>query len=259
MKNEETVWGDVSKLKENIVLWLQQFLESSEKAGYVIGVSGGIDSAVCSLLANEACERAGTRAFVPICLPISIGGIQDGRDMRAFFLDRGIRAEFYDLTEAYEAFMRVLPEDEDPFTIATIKHRIRMNFVYTYAKRHDLLVVSTVNGIEFATGYFPKHAGLGDVLPQADLRKCEIRAIAKLYGLPTELTMRKASGCIHGNTAEDEWGFTEDDGDAMVEGLLREDSDALDLPDQKVRRFNAMRGDTHHKRTFPAVFRREDV
>ena len=259
MRSPKLLADEIECLKTRIVLWLRDQMETAGKAGYVVGVSGGIDSAVCSLLVDEACRSSGDKTFMPLCLPISVEGIQDGRDMRSFFSRYGISAKFHDLTDAYEAFMRALPEQQDVFTIATIKHRIRMNVVYTYAKRRDLLVASTINKIEYSTGYFPKHAGLGDVLPQADLRKSDIRAIARLYDIPAELTMQKASGCIEGSTAEDEWGFTEDDGDAMVEHVYDDDGGTLDLSSEKTQRFSAMREDTHHKRGFPPLFRVGDT
>lgn len=243
---------DTSKLRHDLVAWLKGHLDSTKRSGYVVGVSGGIDSAVAALLADDACKLGG-RTFVPLCLPISVHGGQDGRDMRAFFADYGIEAQLFDLTSIFDAFMKFLPDIDDPFTLVTIKHRIRMDFVYTYAKQHDLLVISTVNKIEFSTGYFPKLAGLGDVMPMADLRKEQIREIAALYAVPTELAERKASGCIYGRTAEEEWGFTEDDGDRMTQWL--EDLESTPrMPQQKISLFVNMRNSTGHKRAYPPLF-----
>lgn len=243
---------DALKLKNDLVIWLKGYLTSSKRAGYVVGVSGGIDSAVASLLASDACKPGGN-VFIPLCLPISVEGEQDGRDMRAFFVGYGIEAHLFDLTEAFNAFMKLMPDIDDPFTIVTIKHRIRMDFVYAYAKRHNLLVISTVNKIEYSTGYFPKLAGLGDVMPMADLRKEQIRAIAALYNVPVELARRKASGCIYGRTAEEEWGFTEDDGDEMTRHLDNLGS-TPGMPLEKIMAFANMRENTHHKRKFPPMF-----
>jgi NAD+ synthase len=244
---------DALKLKSDLVAWLRGQLTATKSAGYVVGVSGGIDSAVASLLANDACKAEG-KTFTPLCLPISVHGGQDGRDMRSFFTGYSIEALLFDLTAIFDAFMKFVPDIDDPFTLVTIKHRLRMDFVYTYAKRHNLLVISTVNKIEFSTGYFPKLAGLGDVMPLADLRKEQIRDIAAVYDVPAELAQRKASGCIYGRTAEEEWGFTEDDGDQMTLHL-----DNLELTPglhaDKIKAFAKMRNNTHHKRGFPPMFR----
>lgn len=243
---------EAASLREAIVKWLASHLAMTRKSGYVIGVSGGIDSAVAALLANDACRSAGG-SFCPVCLPITIDGCKDGRDMRVFFSGYGISAEYFDLSSSFSAFLQDFPVRADPFMMATIKHRFRMIVVYTLAKDRNMLVISTLNKIEFSTGYFPKHAGLGDVLPLADMRKADIRNIARLYGVPDILALRKASGCIHGKTAEDEWGFSEDDGDVLVTHL-EASLPAGDISKEKQARFSAMRADTWHKREFPPKF-----
>jgi len=86
------------------------------------------------------------------------------------------------------------------------------------------------------------------------LLKKEIRGIAKTYGLPEEIVNRKASGCIWADTAEEEWGFTEDQLDAMIEASEAKRPLRKIVGADIASRFRKLRADSVHKRVFYPIF-----
>ena len=103
-------------------------------------------------------------------------------------------------------------------------------------------------------GYFPKNASAGDLLPMAKLSKKAIRGIAGTYGVAKKDRNRKASGCNFAPTAEEEWGFTEDDLDKMCDAMSG-DQHAMDtLPKAKRLEFAKRNTASQHKRAFYPIF-----
>lgn len=174
---------------DHIVGWLKDYCEKAGTKGYVIGVSGGIDSAVTSTL----CARTGLSVRTLI-LPI----LQDPALMSLaqlhiqWLTDRfaNVRPDTIDLTGVFQTFVRAIPAGTgDDLTLANTRSRLRMTALYAVSTHHKLLVAGTGNKIEdFGVGFFTKYGDGGvDVSPIADLVKTEVYEIGKYLGIPQEI------------------------------------------------------------------------
>lgn len=241
----------IIELRERLETWLADYLTSTDLMGFVVGVSGGIDSAVCAKLGSIAAQRTG-RTMTALSLPICYGGHLDGVDMTGFYSDHGIPSKTYDLSDLYHSFIKLIPV-EDLVIRSNIRTRLRSTILYTYANEQKLLIIGTMNRVEFAIGYFQKQAAIGDILPLARLSKRTIREIAASYGLPDPLIQRKASGCVHGQNAEDEWGIPEEIIDQVVSAGW-EAQTVPHVPSTISDRIQQMFEKSRHKRAFPPIF-----
>lgn len=168
-----------------MVGWLADYCEKAGTRGYVIGISGGIDSAVTSTL----CARTGKSVMV-LNLPIlqDPGQLSLAQDHIRWLTDRfaNVTPETIDLTGTFQVFTATIPEDaRDDLTLANTRSRLRMTALYAMATHHKLLVAGTGNKIEdFGVGFFTKYGDGGvDVSPIADLLKSEVYAVAGHLGI----------------------------------------------------------------------------
>lgn len=243
--------SDILALRTRIERWLADYIATTNLTGFVVGVSGGIDSALCAKLGSVAAGLTG-RTIQALSLPITYDGRVDGRDMSGFYEAHGIPSKTYDLSSMYQSFLRLMPVGE-PVIRSNIRTRLRTTAIYTYANEQKLLVLGTMNRVEFAIGYFQKQAAIGDILPLARLSKATIRDLGESYGLPPELVGRKASGCVHGQNAEDEWGIPEVLVDQIVTSTWEPDPSRSPDP-EVVARLRSLFENTRHKRSFPPIF-----
>lgn len=205
---------------DRIVSWLDEMLASSVARGFVVGLSGGIDSAVVARL----CQMARPDATVGVLLPCH-SDPQDESDARLVADHFQLRTTRVDLAPTYDAFLRdaraavapllsqghQVPNDiRARLPIANVKPRLRMTTLYFVANSLDYLVVGTGNRSEMTIGYFTKYGDGGvDLLPLAHLVKSEVRAIARELGVPTPVIEKPPSaGLWLGQTDEGEMGFT---------------------------------------------------
>jgi len=242
---------NIPLLRKSLEHWLADYIASTELAGFVVGVSGGIDSALCAKLGSIAAQKT-ARTITALSLPISYGGRVDGQDMSGFYEKHQIPSRTFDLSGIYEAFLDLMPVT-DLVIRSNIRTRLRATALYTYANENKLLVLGTMNRVEFAIGYFQKQAAIGDILPLARLSKRTIRELGASYGLPKSLIQRKASGCVHGQNAEDEWGIPEETVDAVV-GADWKPHQVQSVSQGIISRLNDLFETTKHKRAFPPIF-----
>jgi NAD+ synthase len=243
--------NDINKLRSRLEQWLADYISTTDLTGFVVGVSGGIDSALCAKLGCIAAQKTG-KTIKALSLPISYGGRIDGRDMSGFYEKHQIPSETFDLSAIYHAFLELMPVT-DLVIRSNIRTRLRATALYTYANERKLLVLGTMNRLEFAIGYFQKQAAIGDILPLARLSKGTIRDLGASYGLPEELIQRKASGCVHGQNAEDEWGIPEVTLDRLVTSTW-EPARIEGVEPEIINKVQTLFEKTKHKRMFPPIF-----
>lgn len=201
---------DTKKIIEHIVTWLTNYSEISKTNGFVIGISGGIDSAVTSTL----CALTGKNVIV-LNMPI--------RQFKAEF-DRSsehinwlkenfnnVISETIELTPVMESLEKTINREiQDFLTMANMRSRIRMITLYAYAGRHSMLVVGTGNKIEdFGVGFFTKYGDGGvDISPIADLTKTKVYALAKELNVVSTIQEAKPTDGLYadGRTDEDQIG-----------------------------------------------------
>ena len=194
---------DVQATISSIGMWIQRQLHIAEKDGIVIGVSGGVDSAVALGLCGRYTERV--RALILKCH--STGeDIQHARMVSSRF---GINPRNIDLTPTYDLLCNTLGSFSGRSAEGNIKSRLRMCALYADANTNGYLVCGTTNLTELTTGYYTKYGDGGvDIEPLAGLLKREVRAIASALGVPDEIIYKRPSaGLYPGQFDEDELGY----------------------------------------------------
>ena len=173
------------KIEEYIVRWLSDYVSNSGTKGFVVGVSGGVDSAVTSTL----CAKTGLPTLV-INMPIHQKANQFDRSnehiewlTNNFNNVKGIQS---DLTKVFDSFSEIYPKSEsDLLSMANLRSRIRMANLYVYASNNQYLVAGTGNKVEdFGVGFYTKYGDGGvDISPIADLMKSEVFSLAKILNI----------------------------------------------------------------------------
>lgn len=179
-------------VKDHIVHWLNDYLQKSGLKGFVVGVSGGIDSAVTSALAAHTGQPV-------LCIDMPIHQAQDQRSRGRMHTDqlverfKNVSAITVDLTEEFESFRQNLPptygQVDTKMALANTRARLRMTTLYYYAAAHRYLVCGTGNKVEdFGVGFYTKYGDGGvDLSPIADLMKTEVFALGKYLGVSQEI------------------------------------------------------------------------
>jgi len=177
---------------EHITDWLNHYAEQSGTKGFVIGVSGGIDSAVTSTLG----ARTG-HPMLCVEMPIHQNSDQVTRAQRHIeFLKQNFpntRSTEVPLTNVFDSLLEVFPKDDDEesFAMALVntRARLRMTTLYYFAAHHNFLVLGTGNKVEdFGIGFYTKYGDGGvDLSPIADLTKTEVYALGRELGIIEEI------------------------------------------------------------------------
>jgi NAD+ synthase len=232
---------------DHIVQWLTQYLNQSGLKGFVVGVSGGIDSAVASTLAAKT-----GHPVKALNMPIFQASDQHSRSakhlawLEAHFSNaQGVTV---DLGPAFESLQRTLPaEIQDNLTMANTRSRLRMVTLYSFSTHHRMLVVGTGNKVEdFGVGFYTKYGDGGvDLAPIADLLKSEVYALAKTMGIIDEIIQAPPTDGLWSDNRSDESqiGASYDELEwAMAFEAAAGDEEALDSRQRDVlaiyRRFN---------------------
>lgn len=204
---------------KTIEKFLQDYLKKTGAEGYVLGLSGGVDSTLVAALARKA---VGKDKLLAVVIPIESNPDDLGDALEiANILD--INATIFDASDNYRLYMnKFLSNKEvlDKPTFANLKVRMRMSILYAYAQAHKSLVLGTDNADERYTGYFTKWGdGACDLMPIVHLTKAEVVEAAMIYGVPERLAKRiPTAGLFAGQTDEKEMGVTYKDLDAYLLG-----------------------------------------
>ena len=197
------------KVIDHIVHWLHQYATKAGMNGFVIGVSGGIDSAVTSTL----CARTGLNL---LCLemPIHQAENQVSRAYRHIDWLKGkydnVAMQSVQLTAVFDSLVASFPEvssEEERFmALANTRARLRMTSLYYFAALKKYLVAGTGNKVEdFGVGFFTKYGDGGvDLSPIADLLKSEVYEIAEFLGVNEEIIKAPPTDGLWGDDRTDE-------------------------------------------------------
>ena len=174
-----------TNVETHITNWLSNYLDSSTLKGFVVGVSGGVDSAVTSTL----CAKTKKQTLV-INMPILQNAQQFDRSIEHInWLEKkfeNVRGIEVDLTPVFDAYRTTLPNQfQDDLSLANLRSRIRMATLFQFASNQKLLVAGTGNKVEdFGVGFYTKYGDGGvDISPIADLMKTEVFGLAKHLGI----------------------------------------------------------------------------
>ena len=203
------------KVKEHIVEWLKDYSMKSKTKGFVIGVSGGIDSAVTSALAAKT-------GLLLLCVEMPIHQDQKQVNRAKTHIDwlkenhDNVTNTETELTSIFDAFMNSVEhsasEESNSLSLANARARIRMTTLYHYAQINNYLVLGTGNKVEdFGVGFYTKYGDGGvDLSPIADLVKTEVYELGKELNIVEDIMIATPTDGLWGDdrTDEDQIGAT---------------------------------------------------
>jgi NAD+ synthase len=201
-------------MKSKIVSWIKQQVKDSGAKGIVLGLSGGIDSAVVAALTKEA---VGKNNLLVLFMPCN-SNPQDLKDAKLVAHRLGLKSKLVDLSAVYNNFLKVLP-GAISLARGNLKPRLRMSTLYYFANKLNYLVCGTGNKSELMVGYFTKYGDGGvDILPIADLFKRQVRQLARELKIPQGIIIKPpTAGLWNGQTDEGEMGITYNELDNILD------------------------------------------
>jgi len=237
---EAAEWAD------RIATWLRGYAADAGARGYVVGLSGGIDSATTAAL----CQRAvgdNVLGVLMSCHSLS----EDAQMARLVAATFGLETVTVELDCTFDTLKAALPPDLSDMATANIKPRLRMASLYALAQTYGYLVAGTGNKSELMIGYFTKYGDGGvDVEPLADLYKGQVRQLARELGVPQPVIDRPPSaGLWAGQTDEGEMGITYEDLDAALAAI--ESGQTTGMAVALLDRVRRMMAASEHKRSMP--------
>ncbi len=200
---------NTEKVAIYIVDWLKTYAVNAGMDGFVVGVSGGIDSAVTSTL----CAMTGMRTLC-VEMPIHQAASQVTRaqehitQLKKRFAN--VTDARVDLTPVFEEFKKQVPQGQkDPnldLSLANTRARLRMSTLYYFAGLHRYLVAGTGNKVEdFGVGFYTKYGDGGvDLSPIADLMKSEVYKIGEFVKVPNSIMKATPTDGLFGDSRSDE-------------------------------------------------------
>lgn len=240
MTKKSTIKAD--QVNAQIVNWLKSYAENTNVNGFVVGISGGVDSAVTSTL----CAQTGLKV---LCVEMPIhqhqSHVSRGKEHIEQLKKRfpNVSSIQSDLTSVFETFKKEVPTDFDEnklnLTLANTRARLRMTTLYYHAGVHGLLVAGTGNKVEdFGVGFYTKYGDGGvDLSPIADLMKSDVFALAAYLGVPNSILTAQPSDGLFGDekTDEQQLGASYDELEwAMLEDENKNSSDNYTEREKKV-------------------------
>ena len=258
------------KATKNIRAELKSYIEKNNIKSLVIGISGGIDSAICAVLAKPVCDELGIQLHGR---SITIGNSTDEVD-RAADIGKSFCHTFDEVYNMYNLFTTVWSlvktegwEVEDPnekIRMGNVKARLRMIYLYDLAQIHKGMVLSTDNWTEYLLGFWTLHGDVGDYGMIQELWKTEVYELSE-WLVENELVQEKAQAlqnCIDCQ-ATDGLGISKTDLDQIMPGWIGSSKDGYKEVDERLALYTRFgRGDlddpviqrsiaTHFKRNNP--------
>ena len=205
---------DTNAVVQHIINWLKNYANKANIGGFVVGVSGGIDSAVTSIL----CAKTGLKV---LCLEMPIHQA-DSHVCRAQehirFLEKNysnVSSKRVNLTPVFESLKSEIDTTKDQkivdMALANTRARLRMTTLYYYAGLNGFLVAGTGNKVEdFGVGFYTKYGDGGvDISPIADCNKTQVWELGKELGILNEIIEAAPTDGLwdDGRTDEGQLGF----------------------------------------------------
>lgn len=233
---------EVEKVSTYIIDWLKNYAQKANVNGFIVGISGGIDSAITSTL----CAQTGLKTIC-IEMPIhqDIKQVNRGKQHIEQLKNRfsNVSHLITDLTKVFETFKAEVPISENKtkydLSLANTRARLRMTTLYYHAGINGLLVVGTGNKVEdFGVGFYTKYGDGGvDLSPIADLMKSDVYALAEYLNVPDSIQKATPTDGLFGDsrTDEEQLGASYDELEwAMREAESNKDIDAFSEREKEV-------------------------
>lgn len=237
--------------------FIKMYVENAKSESVVLGLSGGIDSAVAAVLCQQVFGKKHTHCLF---LPDEATPEKDRHDASVLADNFDLTVEEQDITGIVNDFLKVTDSSSDKLVKANVKARLRMVMLYEYANKTKSLVCGTSNKSELLIGYFTKYGDGGvDLMPLGDVYKTQVWEIAKKLQLPQCMIDKPpTAGLWKGQTDEKELNMSYDMLDQILVGLERKMSvdniaSLLDINVEEVIRIHDMRVCSQHKRNMSLI------
>lgn len=234
---------------ERCIDWLKEQVSSTGARGLIVGLSGGIDSALVGYLIAQACPDESLGVILP-CHSNEEDredAILAAKAVKLPWLELDLSSVHSSIWEEANGLLGLNP-GENKGANGNLRARLRMSALYTIASLKNYLVVGTDNKAEYYVGYFTKYGDGGvDLLPIASLSKGQVYLWAKEAGIPEKLLQKAPSaGLWPGQTDEEEMGLSY----SVIDGYL----EGKEVPEEARERIEKLHRITEHKRQTPPQF-----
>ena len=248
---------DTEEVTGLVTTFIRDYTANADVDSVVIGLSGGIDSAVTATLAAMALGRENIHA---IFMPELSTPIEDIEHVRLIADELDIEYETIDISPFIHSIRKTYPHEMDAVALGNIKSRLRMLLWYGYSNVKNSLVCGCSNKTELLIGYFTKYGDGGtDFLPIGDVYKTQVFQLARHLDIP-EPIIEKAptAGLWKGQTDEEELGISYEKLDHILYGLerkwpVKKIAQLADIEESEVHRVQHMRRRSQHKRSMPLI------
>lgn len=236
--------------------FIKTYAENAGCSSVVLGLSGGVDSAVCTLLCKDALGKQNVQC---VFLPDETTPALDRKHVKLLISTFHMNCTEIDISPFVSSFHEALAQKKR-LTLANIKPRVRMILLYEYANETNSLVCGTSNKSEILVGYFTKYGDGGvDFQPLGDLYKTQIFRLAKYLKIPAPIIRKPpTAGLWVGQTDEKELRMSYQTLDEILFGLeqkidISEIQKISHASKEQIERIRMMRVKSQHKRRFPLV------
>jgi len=237
---------DYGKVAKMIMAFILSQVKLRKKKGIVVGLSGGIDSTVCVIL---ACRALISHSIIGLSMPEKhVTPQKDLQNVRSLAKKLKIKYKEIDI-ERGKKFLLNNPI-KDRLAGGNFSARIRMSLLYYYAATNNLLVLGTADKSELMIGYFTKFGDEGaDIFPIGELYKTQVRLLGKELQVPEQILQQPSSpGFWRGQLAEKEIGLPYNEIDRILESYQRSQLDRREFSQKKIKLVIDMIRKNQHKK-----------
>ena len=232
--------------------FIKTYIQNSGCKGVVIGLSGGVDSAVTAILCKDALGKKNVNCLF---LPDESTPNSDLNHNKLIVKKFGLSCNVVDINKAIKEINDDCILKPDKYALANVKARVRMILLFEYANMTKNLVCGTSNKSEMLVGYFTKYGDGGvDIMPLGDLYKTQVWELANFLKIPKEIILKPpTAGLWKGQFDEEELKLSYDKLDKILAGLERkmdinELASIINVKKSDIDRIKSMRINTQHKR-----------